>query len=286
MAHKFVRGFKETYELSHFLCMPIATAESRPQLEKSLHQFRTDPSTSKVPSGAHRPLQTLHLPIRALSLHTPGQIEAACRHLRSLDIDSLLRHTSRTTPETTDDVRGTPQERAAVHHQSSSLPFSKNSRSPSLTVTLSGVFGEHLRARGPFPDRGSLNYRLYTKYADYTSRIVPFVNEIKCSFDAAGFHIPTYRDQSYKSLVILLSTKHAWSRSKKLVEHHELPHRLRQTEPPLFETKEIIEKFENFVFAKDLKLEKLCLCEMGLVQMIKKIDTEAQLREVCSVDLP
>lgn len=257
MASAFVRNKHSVYGLTHFLCIPITTPQSRPQLQKTLHQFSKDPCTSRIPSGAYRPLQTLHIPIRTLSLQTQDRIEAACHHLRSLDIDGLLRRTSETTPGT------------------------------SLTITLSGVYSKPLLAQeGLYPDRGSLDWRLKTSCADSTSRLRPFLDEIRRCFDVSGFQIPGARPRNPDYLVILLSTMHAWSRSRKLVRDSEEPYKLRAADPPLFETKDITKKFENFVFAESLRLERLSLCELGLTKRIQKMGAEAQLLEVCSVPLP
>lgn len=215
MASAFVRDKHSVYGLTHVLCIPITTPQSRPQLQKTLHQFSKDPCTSRIPSGAYRPLQTLHIPIRTLSLQTQDRIEAACHHLRSLDIDGLLRRTSETTPGTTNNVREMHQELASVHQGNLALPSSTRSKSPSLTITLSGVCSKPLLAQeGLYPDRGSLNWRLKTSCADSTSRLRPFLDEIRRCFDVSGFQIPGARPRNPEYLVILLSTMHAWSRSK------------------------------------------------------------------------
>lgn len=82
---------------------------SRAQLEQSLHQFRNDPSTSEILPGAYRPLQTLHMSIKTLSLKTGDRVDEACRHLQSLNIDGLLRRTPKENPGNTLGVRGGQQ---------------------------------------------------------------------------------------------------------------------------------------------------------------------------------
>lgn len=50
---------------THFLCMPLATAQSRPQLGRSLAAFRADvtgpDASAPIPPSALRPVGTLHL---------------------------------------------------------------------------------------------------------------------------------------------------------------------------------------------------------------------------------
>ncbi len=79
---------------------------------------------------------------------------------------------------------------------------------------------------------------------------------------------------------------HAESRPKFDVPDHTQPGKFRRALPPMFETKEITKKFENFVLAENVRLERLSLCELGLWRELEKRGTEAQLSEVCSVPLP
>ncbi len=275
-----MKSKEQIFKLTHFLCLPIATVLSIPQLEQRLQQFRNDPTTSKIPPGAYRPLQTLHIPIRPLSLPAADRIEAASHHLQNLDIDSLLRRKSDRTPGHTTGVRQM-QQRGSAH------TFSTDSRLPPLTITLSGIRSTHMAGRGSMLDGGSLHNRLHASYTDPTSRVGAFRDEIKRSFDVAGFQIPRYRRfrPSDTHLITILSTKHAWSRPKINVPDHAKPGKFRRAPPPMFETKEITEKFENFVLVENVRLEKLSLCELGLWKELEKPGTEAQLSEVCSVPL-
>ena len=95
MALDFVKGKVDIFALTHFLCIPIMTAHSRPQLEQTLNKFKNDPTTPKIPAGSYRPLQTLHIPTEVLNLSTEDRVAAACHHLRSLEIDRLLSRASK-----------------------------------------------------------------------------------------------------------------------------------------------------------------------------------------------
>ena len=79
---------------------------------------------------------------------------------------------------------------------------------------------------------------------------------------------------------------HASSRPDMNIRSNKVPNKLQQTPAPAFETMDILQKFENFVFAEDVRLEKLSLCELGLQKQIIRFGAEAQLSEVCSVPLP
>jgi len=115
------RGSKKP-PLTHFLCFPLVTSVSRPQLEQSLQHFQkltldtTSPSLrassnnvgaslpietqqqtenrsssrQELPAKAIRPVGTLHLTIGVLSLETEDQLEGATNLLQSLDVRKLL----------------------------------------------------------------------------------------------------------------------------------------------------------------------------------------------------
>ncbi|KAL1629846.1 hypothetical protein SLS56_005242 [Neofusicoccum ribis] len=99
--------------LTHFLCLPLVTAESKPQLQASLDRFKTDvlrpkpnPKHDKdtevadgvpvegsdgpaVPARAIRPVGTLHLTLGVMSLVDPERIHEAVSLLQSLDLAAM-----------------------------------------------------------------------------------------------------------------------------------------------------------------------------------------------------
>lgn len=285
MALNFVKSKFEVFGLSHFLCIPITTAHSRAQLEQTLHQFKNDPTTSKIPAGAYRPLQTLNISIEVLSLPTADRVAAACHHLRSLDIDGLLRRASKGAPGNTHGVHEVQQRTPPVNQESRTSVSATGSGSPSLTVKLSGIRSNSRLGRRA-PDQGITGWSLRTSYTDSTSRLSPFLDEIRRAFRAAGFQTPGLRPEINHGHIKLLSTKHASSRPKTLVRSPKEPSKFQRPEVPRFETRNIIQKFENFVFVEDIRLERLSLCELGLGKQIERFGAEAQLSEVCSVPLP
>lgn len=285
MAFKLARSKHQNFGLTHFLCFPITTQHSRPQLEKSLHHFRTDPSTSKIPPGAFRPLETLHISIRPLSLPTADRVQAACHHLRSLDVDGLLQRISTRASGNTQAVHEVQKGLPSIHQASSAQALSTESRLPPLAVSLSGVRIIPLRRTQTYPDRGTMNHSLHTLYSDSTSRLRPYIDEIRQSFDVTGFQIAGLRQHSSDRIVIV-DTMHASNRPKTFTRDPNQPSKFRRALPSLFETENITRKFESFVFAENMRLEKLSLCRLGVLKEIEKLGAEAQLQEVCSVSLP
>ncbi|RDL39001.1 uncharacterized protein BP5553_03341 [Venustampulla echinocandica] len=83
--------------LTHFLCLPLVTPSSRPQLQASLSVFRekitqnrTPRNPDGIPEAAVRPLGTLHLTLGVMSLVAPEKVERALGLLRELDLKSFL----------------------------------------------------------------------------------------------------------------------------------------------------------------------------------------------------
>ncbi len=98
--------------LTHFLCLPLLTPTSTPQLQASLAHLKsviealqpateganvtagaqTRPPRSRplVPPAAFRPLGTLHLTLGVMSLKEPARLRGALQLLEDLDLEALL----------------------------------------------------------------------------------------------------------------------------------------------------------------------------------------------------
>ncbi|KAI3394290.1 hypothetical protein diail_2937 [Diaporthe ilicicola] len=82
--------------LTHFLCIPLVTAASRPQLSQSLASFRDDVIRPKslggfeLPVDAVRPVGTLHLTLGMMSFPKDEGLAKAIELLRSLKLREIL----------------------------------------------------------------------------------------------------------------------------------------------------------------------------------------------------
>jgi len=96
-------------QLTHFLCIPLVTPISRPQLEGSIVRFKDHISTANrtatakafVPLKAIRPIGTIHLTLGVMSL-SGNKMEQAVNHLQTLDLGKML-HDARPVPTSTQD---------------------------------------------------------------------------------------------------------------------------------------------------------------------------------------
>lgn len=56
----FALSRQQMYNLTHFLCIPLVTASSRPLLQSSLGLLRDNLAFASIPPGAFVPIGTLH----------------------------------------------------------------------------------------------------------------------------------------------------------------------------------------------------------------------------------
>ncbi|KAL1847355.1 hypothetical protein Daus18300_013972 [Diaporthe australafricana] len=82
--------------LTHFLCIPLVTATSRPQLSQSLASFRDDVTRPKglggfeLPFDAVRPVGTMHLTLGMMSFPKGEGLDKAVELLKSLKLREIL----------------------------------------------------------------------------------------------------------------------------------------------------------------------------------------------------
>jgi activating signal cointegrator complex subunit 1 len=82
--------------LTHFLCIPLVTAASRPQLSQSIASFRDDVTRPKalggfeLPIDAVRPVGTLHLTLGMMSFPEDEGLDKAVELLKSLKLREIM----------------------------------------------------------------------------------------------------------------------------------------------------------------------------------------------------
>ena len=115
--------------LTHFLCIPLVTSESKPQLHTSLARFREmvtgDDVSPSIDPKTIRPPGTLHFTLGVMSLNDQ-QLSEATDLLRSLDTKSIL-------------------QQVAVSKDGAAGAESKSSTSSgdALTISLKGLKSMH-----------------------------------------------------------------------------------------------------------------------------------------------
>lgn len=293
--------------LTHFLCIPLVDAASRPQLEASLARFKEEakshfharamlPGDNAEGDGedrakanaravldilrsdrAVRPVGTLHLTLGVMSLEDGQQrnsrVQDAVRLLQGLDLAGMLRN-----------VEGPPG-------------VDRKAPSPPLRVDLKG-----LRSMSS-PIRSSA---LYAAPVDASGRLAPFCEKLRAAFMDAGLMVREQRALKLHATILNTVYQRPGGRrgglgqelddadgadeASKLDDasadddeaHRETgeslpqgitqpkrpPNRARRPPgPEKFDARDMLAQFEEFEWITDLRLCKVAICEMGAAKV-------------------
>ncbi|EGP91603.1 uncharacterized protein MYCGRDRAFT_107596 [Zymoseptoria tritici IPO323] len=272
--------------LTHFLCVPLVTPASESQLQTSLKTFRGEVSPSSpsenitaargahaspqtpaaiptIPHAAIRPVGTLHCTLGVMSLDQ-NQLAAAIELLQSCEVTKLFEDSA-----TTGGLDSSP-----------------------LTIELKGLVSMHA------PQSTSI---LYAEPVDSSQRLYPFCVALQALFRSKGFLIPN--DRSLKLHATIINTIYAKGNRKSTrqkldstvpgpaaekLEDRSRGHGPNAKAPIKLDARPLIEKYEDFLWAKNIVLDRIAICEMGA----KKVHdaqgnvVEEKYTEVAHVELP
>ncbi|KAF4981591.1 hypothetical protein FZEAL_2657 [Fusarium zealandicum] len=223
---------------THFVCLPLASA----QLAATLAAFRADatsPTSFGVPPEAVRPLGTMHLTLGVMSLRDDG-IERATELLRGLRLREVL--ASVKAAPSTSQAGLAPTEAKA------------SSADGQLSITLQGLHAMHT------PSKTSV---LYAPPVDADGILYRFCEQIKTAFQQAGLMAEENRPLLLHATVVnTIYVKGA---------------RGRRREKLTIDARDMISRYDNYVWLEDMPVERVTLCRMGA----KKIEgTEDEAYEV------
>jgi activating signal cointegrator complex subunit 1 len=246
-----------TSPLDYFLCLPLVTDASRPQLESSLDQFTSaddglaalvDRDQQQISARAVRPVGTLHLTLGVMSLQNPEKINSAIELLHSLDLEAMLG--AAVSQPTTGDVSAENQP-------------TKDEKRP-LSISLKGLTSMHS------PHDTSI---LYSNPEDSSGRLQPFASALQKAFQDAGFvqfeNRPLLLHATIVNTTYIRGRAQQASRSRGGSVGHG-KHKAKIT----FDARELISDYEDFYFVKDMRLEKVAICKMGAK---KDFDNQGQV---------
>ncbi|KAF2214629.1 hypothetical protein CERZMDRAFT_37051 [Cercospora zeae-maydis SCOH1-5] len=268
--------------LTHFLCLPLITLNSRPQLDQALQAFREDISLTSadftpaaeqqqhdvsspiIHPKAIRPTGSLHLTLGVMSL-SPEQLARAIECLNKLDLPSLLTSIASATTQ-------------------------------GITIALQGLHSMHA------PEKTSV---LYAVPVDATGRIYPLCLALQQIFKENGFLIEDGR--SLKLHATVVNTIYAKSRRKPTQrpasitsdgrvlstspggssEARSQGHSPTANAPLRIDCRTILARYKDHVWGS-FELERVAICEMGTKKITAADGTIIDERyvEVASVPLP
>lgn len=246
--------------LTHFLCIPLVTPHSRPQLLASLNKFRADVTSDKtpenpdgIPERAIRPIGTLHLTLGVMSLLDQEKVESALALLRSLNLNELLGQKSRTGGTEEEPRSGEDIERAET-------------KSKDLKVTLRGLTSMHT------PSKTSI---LYAAPVDEGQSLQSFCQQLKDAFTQADLMVPETRPLLLHATIV--NTIYVPGVKGKGGGHGKSKAKL------TIDARDILEKYEEFEWMSGVRIEKVAICKMGA----KKLeDGEEEYEVEGEMDMP
>ncbi|KAM5348599.1 hypothetical protein ACJ41O_008423 [Fusarium nematophilum] len=228
---------------THFVCIPLAG----PQLGRSLAAFRTDvtsPMSFGVPPDAVRPLGTMHLTLGVMSLRDDG-VEQASEVLRSLRLRDMLSNVRAASSASQTGQRG-------LASAETKTPSSESR----ISVTLQG-----LQAMQD-PAKTSV---LYAPPVDTDGILYRFCEKIKAAFQEAGFMAEDSRPLLLHATVIntiyVRGSRGGQGRGGR-------------REKLTIDARDIVSRYDDYVWMEDLPIEKVTLCRMG-AKKIEGTDDEA-----------
>jgi activating signal cointegrator complex subunit 1 len=272
--------------LTHFLCLPVITATSRPQLEASIAVFRDDVASEQpqerasgngaIHPKAIRPVGVLHCTLGVMSLDQ-DRLDRAINILQSLDITQLLSNAASTPPGTTFDPQEitpkeplTRDERPITLQRPVSPPAERNTRATSkpIKIDLKGLVSMHA------PEKTSI---VYIEPYDSSERLYPLCLALQDIFNREGIIVPD--DRKLKLHATLVNTIYA--KGKKSQGHGP------NAKAPLkIDARALLHKYENFVWAEDVIIDRIAICEMGAKKRMENGEVVGEeYKEVASVPL-
>ena len=219
-----------------------------------------------------------------MSLPTPSRFAQAKKLLESLDLNSLTRELVKRSYR----ERSIKEQFSELEKSLSLSPVAKMNRPFPLHITLSSLTAL------PTKGEGTMATTLVSQCHDSTCRLNHLFYNLTVIFAAAGLHdISSVHPHLLEKLkearsslslpgVSLIST-HLTVR--KLVPSLNQPGKKECERPLKFNPRDLLRTFEDFVWAENIRLERLSICSLGLNKHIRKAGLQAQLQEACSVPL-
>lgn len=284
--------------LTHFLCLPLVTATSRPQFEASLRTFKNDvcgehpidnvvdesdesgqQRSPVIHPAAIRPVGALHCTLGVMSLGD-NELAEAIECLRDINFAEVLRGSVSEYRSVPDPIRTTFGQVSTLQAPISPPPGVPRSAHP-LRIDLRGLVSMHNKQNTSI---------LYSAPSDPRGRLLQFCLAIQELFKDRGFLAENHRE--LKLHATLVNTIYAKSRVKRgqaagPADRSE-GHGPNAKAPLKMDATAILEKYEDFVWAENVVLDRVAICEMGAK---KVLDAEGNVvdeeyTEVATMPLP
>jgi activating signal cointegrator complex subunit 1 len=251
---------------THFLCIPLITATSRPQIAASLSSFKADvtsPDSFGVPEQAIRPVGTLHLTLGVMSFPKNEGLEKATALLKTIMPRKILAGVVASASQQSGPDASGQAAAAAAAVAEGPLP-------PLLLVTLKG-----LRSMQPGASKASV---LYAPPVDADGVLGRFCETLRSTFQEAG--LMAEEDRPLLLHATILNTIYVKGGRNNNDNNNSPGGRGRgkgkRYERLTIDARQILERYEDYMWMENVPVETIAICKMGA----KKLDDGDEAYEV------
>lgn len=230
--------------LTHFLCIPLVSSVSRPQLQLSLRHLADNvaaaPGTGPSPQDI-KYVGSLHLTLGVMSLETKERIETACTLLQSLDLVNIIREaaTSQTTEANkSDQPRETARSTVPSDQDTHSSEQTVGPQDPRICISLRDLCAMHA------PESTSI---LYARPVDPTNRLFSVCHAIQQTFSAANLLERQKEPLLLHATIVNVRSGRTGRRTRRSKR---------------VDARNLVAAYQGFDWAKDFHLEKVSICRM------------------------
>ena len=229
--------------LTHFLCIPLITPASRPELSASLSSFRREVASAnekcfRVPDGAVRPLGTLHLTLGVMSLREEGELEEAVALLRELRMGEILREVRRDEAE---------RAKAAAARVGESAGAAEAVVEEPRALSLRG-----LRSM----QKASQAKTLYAPPVDARGHLRPFCERLRARFLEAGLMVDENRPLLLHATIVNTVYVRGGTRAKG------------KRQALTLDAGKLLDRYEDYVWLERFVVDRVAICKMGAKEVL------------------
>ncbi|KAK3315353.1 AKAP7 2'5' RNA ligase-like domain-containing protein [Apodospora peruviana] len=263
---------------THFLCIPLVTRSSRPQLVQSLASFRADVTNPAwgslvIPEGAIRPVGTLHLTLGVFSFPTTTKPSSAKEGASSSS--SVPTEGNQLLLEKAREVLHSLQPReilaSVMPGSASAAPVKgkdngerESSGAGRLKITLRGLQAMQSTA----PAKASV---LYAPPVDDPSGVLYRVCEkLREAFHESGLMARENRPLLLHATIVNTVYVKGGGRKGKGGRREKLT----------IDARGVLERYEDQVWMEDVQVEKVAICKMGAKKVVLEDGAEDEVYEV------
>ena len=261
-------NFVTMLNLTHDLRIPLLSSRSRTKLEAMRHRLMTDPDSRYIPDEGFLWPEMMSLNLGSLSLSSEEDVVAATAHLKSLNLNELLRGLREKSPK-----RGFPDLTKSATGQLTDAD-------ELIRVSVTGL-------QQPCDIRSE--DKLLTTVLDPDGVLVDFLKTIERSFFEAGWLRRTSSEAKIFNSMKLVSTRRLCTPMRKTKPSvvKQLPERRAIYKILRLNVEDLFAKYQEHVWASDIALERLSIFKLGFHDFKRGAVLVGQgNQEVASVPLP